>query len=540
METTQTQKIKPRVHDLAAFKQVMESRSHPLDMIREAISNMMAPEVDATEVIMQHYSHPEYNSSFIFKDDGVGMTYTGNPENPGRLDRFIGLAFSKAAGLGSDYWGWKGLGSKLMLNCSKLVVETWTGIATDFVYKVEIFNPRASLLSEPPQEPVYELTQRQQNPMDRKGTKVDILGYDSGKYNYTFDEIKNYLYLNTAIGLTKRMDNLPTVKLKVNSREEILNIGFQFITEQSNWRTVVINPPISKSERIKVDENKEVLVEVILKGGFTLDTGIFGLSSRRYNTGLRLSIKGIPYFQLPLYEYKGNKFNQYKDLCSFVVECDALEPKLNMDRSNISNQYGDDLIVKTFKKLTAKCFDEFAESQNYINFEQKRRNEDEISKASALRVRQEALSDKDQEYVCIEYNDEIHAIHKAPASEHDTLALFWKLESFQILPFAKFITLEHTAQAGIDVIATYQIDEQSTLNQFVSIEFEYAFGNFIRHGHNPKQTSMIICWTVDKPKELQKINEYFYRYNTDGLSIPVYEIKNFPKLLIRTYNEIDI
>jgi hypothetical protein len=540
MEATQTQKIKPRVHDLAAFKQVMESRSHPLDMIREAISNMMAPEVDATEVIMQHYSHPEYNSSFIFKDDGVGMTYTGNPENPGRLDRFIGLAFSKAAGLGSDYWGWKGLGSKLMLNCSKMVVETWTGIETDFVYKVEIFNPRASLLSEPPQEPVYELTQRQQNSVDRKGTKVDILGYDSGKYNYTFDEIKNYLYLNTAIGLTKRMDNLPTVKLKVNSREEILNIGFQFITEQNNWRTVVINPPISKSERIKVDENKEVLVEVILKGGFTLDTGIFGLSSRRYNTGLRLSIKGIPYFQIPLYEYKGNKFNQYKDLCSFVVECDALEPKLNMDRSNISNQYGDDLIVKTFRKLTAKCFDEFAESQNYIDFEQKRRNEDEISKASALRVRQEALSDKDQEYVCIEYNDEIHAIHKAPASEHDTLALFWKLESFQILPFAKFITLEHTAQAGIDVIATYQIDEQSTLNQFVSIEFEFAFGNFIRHGHNPKQTSMIICWTVDKPKELQKINEYFYRYNIDGLSIPVYEIKNFPKLLIRTYNEIDI
>jgi len=540
MEATQTQKIKPRVHDLAAFKQVMESRSHPLDMIREAISNMMAPEVNATEVIMQHYSHPEYNSSFIFKDDGVGMTYTGSPENPGRLDRFIGLAFSKAAGLGSDYWGWKGLGSKLMLNCSKLVVETWTGIATDFVYKVEIFNPRASLLSEPPQEPVYELTQRQQNTMDRKGTKVDILGYDSGKYNYAFDEIKNYLYLNTAIGLTKKMYNLPTVKLKVNSREEILNIGFQFITEQSSWRTVIINPPISKTERIKVDENKEVLVEVILKGGFTLDTGIFGLSSRRYNTGLRLSIKGIPYFQLPLYEYKGNKFNQYKDLCSFVVECDALEPKLNMDRSNISNQYGDDLIVKTFRKLTAKCFDEFAESHNYINFEQKRRNEDEISKASALRVRQEALSDKDQEYVCIEYNEEIHAIHKAPASEHDTLALFWKLESFQILPFAKFITLEHTAQSGIDVIATYQIDEQSTLNQFVSIEFEYAFGNFIRHGHNPKQTSMIICWTVDKPKELQKINEYFYRYNTGGLSIPVYEIKNFPKLLIRTYNEIDI
>ncbi len=114
------------------------------------------------------------------------------------------------------------------------------------------------------------------------------------------------------------------------------------------------------------------------------------------------------------------------------------------------------------------------------------------------------------------------------------------MESHQILPFAKFITLEHTAQAGIDVIASYQIDEQSTVNQFVSIEFEYAFSNFIKHGHNPKQTSMIICWVVDKPKELQKINEYFYRYNIDGLSIPVYEIKNFPTLTIKTFNEIDL
>jgi len=130
MEINQTQKIKPKVHDLSAFKQVMESRSHPLDMVREAISNMMAPEVGASEITIQHYSHPEFNASFIFKDNGVGMTYTGDAERPGRLDRFIGLAFSKAAGLGSDYWGWKGLGSKLMLNCSKMVVETWTGLPT--------------------------------------------------------------------------------------------------------------------------------------------------------------------------------------------------------------------------------------------------------------------------------------------------------------------------------------------------------------------------------------------------------------------------
>ena len=55
MDINETQKIKPKIHDLSAFKQVMESRSHPLDMVREAISNMLAPEVGAREVTLQLY-----------------------------------------------------------------------------------------------------------------------------------------------------------------------------------------------------------------------------------------------------------------------------------------------------------------------------------------------------------------------------------------------------------------------------------------------------------------------------------------------------
>lgn len=540
MQINQPQKIQPQIHSLSAFKQVMESRSNPLDMVREAISNMMAPEVGASEITIQHYSHPEYNSSFIFKDDGVGMIYTGDIENPGRLDRFIGFAFSKAAGLVGDYWGWKGLGSKLMLNCTKLILETWTGKASDQVFKIEIYSPRLCLLSEPPQEPVYELLKRNSNPVDKKGTKIEICGYDGGKVQYSFDKLKNYLYLNTAVGLTKSMDGLPIVKLKADNKEEVLESGYKYITEQADsWKTVVLKPAITKSEEVD-NEGKIVKVEVTLKGGFTLNTGDFGLSPKKYNTGLRLSVKGIPYFQLPFHEYKGAKFNQYKDLCSFIVECDALESKLNMDRSNINNQSGEDIIVKAFRRLTLKCFDDFAESDNYLNFVHKQRNEDEISKAKSLQERQRVLFNKDQNYVCIDSEDGIKILHKEPNSEHDTLALFWKLEALGVLPFAKFITLEHTKKSGIDVIAAYQIDEQSAVNQFASIEFEYMFGNFIKHQHNPKQTSMIICWSVDRPRELDRINEYRYKYEVQGVSIPVYEIKNFPEIKIKPFSDLDL
>ncbi len=542
METST--KIQPKVHDLSAFKQIMESRSHPLDMLREAISNMMAPEVAAKEIRIQHYSHPEYNASFILKDDGIGMTYTGDTEKPGRLDRFIGLAFSRAAGLEADYWGWKGLGSKLMLNCNKLVIETWTGDYNNKYIILNIINPRNALLSEPPLAPDYYLTQREPLKSDQKGTKIEVLGYDGGNKMYSIDEIERYLYWNTAIGITKPINHKPNIFLKVNADERELKIGYKFISPQflpdgkRDWRTVVIDQPIQRNEKVFV-EGKEKEITVILKGGFTLDTGKFGLSPHRYNTGLRLSVKGIPYFQLPFYEYKGNKFQQYKDLCSFVVECDEMEPKLNLDRSNISNQMGDDAVVKTFKRLTSKCFDAFTETQAYKEFETNKRKEDERNKADAVRKRQSDLSKPNQEYVCVMQNNELKVLHRVPdKSEMHTLCVFWKLEALGKLPFENFITWEHTKKDGIDVIASFQIDDESSLENFVPVEFEAEFENFINHGHNPKQTKCIICWKINNKGVLRKINEYLYYYDISGTSIPVYEIKSFPDVLVKNYSEV--
>ena len=45
---------------------------------------------------------------------------------------------------------------------------------------------------------------------------------------------------------------------------------------------------------------------------------------------------------------------------------------------------------------------------------------------------------------------------------------------------------------------------------------------------------------MDKPKELTKINLYTYRYDVNGVSIQVFEIKNFPNVLIKAFDEIDI
>lgn len=523
------------------IKQVMESRSHPLDMVREALSNMSTPEVKANEIIIQHYFDPDFGATFRFKDDGCGMDYTGNEKSPGRLDRFIGLGFSKAAGLRADLYGWKGLGAKLMLNCRKLEVVTWLGSEDDPIYKLEVNESRSHLLQDLPTMPKLYLSRRAAEPVDRKGTVITVFGYDGGQKEYSFEEIKRYLYLYTVVGLTSSRPSMPIVKLKVGGYEEELPIGFQWITPQFNtngeksWRTVVVDPPIHITEDT-IDGEK---VNVTLKGGFTLDTGLFKLSPHRRNTGLRLAVKGIPYFQLDFYSYKGNKFKQYKDLCSFVVECDAIESKLNMDRSSISNQFGNDPVVEAFRKAVAKAFDKLAESEDYKTFLERHRKEDEKSKANFLIKRQNELSSQATELVCTyDSNNEIKVLHRVPKNEQDTLALFWKLEGANLLPFERFSSFEHTANQGIDVIATFQEFEDSQLRILEPVEFEVKYENFLKHGHNPKQTSLIICWEVERPKTLQPINSYTYRATIGDSVITVYEIKNFPDLIIKKYTEV--
>lgn len=45
-----SQHIQPKVHELSLIRQVLESRSHSLEVVREALSNMCAPEVSASQV----------------------------------------------------------------------------------------------------------------------------------------------------------------------------------------------------------------------------------------------------------------------------------------------------------------------------------------------------------------------------------------------------------------------------------------------------------------------------------------------------------
>jgi inhibitor of KinA sporulation pathway (predicted exonuclease) len=100
------------------------------------------------------------------------------------------------------------------------------------------------------------------------------------------------------------------------------------------------------------------------------------------------------------------------------------------------------------------------------------------------------------------------------------------------------VSLEHTSQSGIDVIATFQETEDSQLRIMEAVEFEYRFENYLAHEHNPKQTSLIICWEIRDNSKLQRVCDYYHRAEVDGEIVPVFEISRFPGVRIKKRSEI--
>jgi hypothetical protein len=146
MEFSEAKQHDIRISGPSLIKQAVQNRKHPLDMVREALSNSCAQEVGANKVIVTVFKHPDYGVTFSFFDNGIGLDWTRGHEGPhqGRLDRFLNLGFSGVIGVAADEFGWKGLGAKLMYWCRHLTIETVS--AKDRKrYKVEVPDPMGAL-----------------------------------------------------------------------------------------------------------------------------------------------------------------------------------------------------------------------------------------------------------------------------------------------------------------------------------------------------------------------------------------------------------
>lgn len=507
--------------------QVIESRRDPRDVIREYLSNACAKEVESKNIRIVYYNDPTYGPSLVLADDGIGMNYTGDiKENPGRLDRFIAVAYGGHSGLKSDEFGHKGLGSKLAANCKRLEIKTKVKGSSDS-YFVFVDEPIKTLREG--KQPLYKIVPGAGLPS--QGTEIKILGYEYGESagSFSIDRLELYLYFNTIVGYTRERE-LPKVRVRVETEERTLVPGFCFLRqpEQPNWKTFVLKDPIVKK---KGEGNNAVTVT--LKGGYTLETSNLEITNRfslRTGThGLFLSIKGIPYVQLDFNTFRGNFSKLQYKMVRFVAECDELFSNMDFAR----NTYLENAQTANFEKALKDCFNELAERTEYKSFIKQAEEENQKNKRINIDKRKEELEKPGQQFLYVKKTNQL--LHRLPKNEHDTLALLWKLEALKLLPLDSFISLEHTNIEGIDVIAHFRETPDAHTNKYAPIEVEYIFENFYSHGHNANQVMAVVCWEVDDESRYKKIEGKPHKLiaSINEKEVPIYRLSTIEELETR-------
>ena len=324
------QEVDPIINELSVMKQLIKERVHPLDLLRELISNAGSREVGATEIKVK-YTVDEEGHIFEVVDNGCGMDFTGNKQIPGRLDKFFGLGLSSIVGVKSDEFSWKGLGSKLAYQSRSIEIATWAGSGE--AIKVEINEPWSSIERNLiPRPKVFTYP-----PEDgrKTGTSIKVFGHPPHRKEqpFTVEEIKKYLLHRTFVGFTRQREQPPKIMLTVLGNSVTLDFGFPELKLHDLKKGIVF---VDETQNAKGASGKAVLVN--MKGFYTWDEKDYGLDKNQRNTGLILSVKGIPYCELDMEKYGSRNLRTARpgvNKCCFVVECDQMQDEMNISRSGL-------------------------------------------------------------------------------------------------------------------------------------------------------------------------------------------------------------
>lgn len=524
----------PEANVPSIFKQIVAARSNDLELIRECLSNACAKEVGATTIQILYTFRGDGTHEFTVTDNGCGMDFSGDPDNPGRLERFIDLAKSRQAGLEADEFSDKGLGSALLYNSEEFTVETRT---EDGKGVKAIINDSYRLLMEcsPPQIPKV-LYYEDNSSATGKGTKIKVTGYRTAKREaFTFKQLKDYIYERTVIGCTKmdRVTTLPKVILKADGKEEELVPGFRWmklpdeLSEQNRWKVFILPEPI---------EAEHNGIKVNLNGGaaYMVDKA---LNADKEWCGVIFSSRGIPYFHLDLRKLKHGKTRALElpqEFYRMVLNCDDIFNEMSPDRAGLNESAR----VSDFYTAAKKCLKKFTEYDAYKILCKKRRD----NYSDMISRRQAKLSSPDQKFIWLRQSEGKYLkIHKKPENEHDTLAVLWKLEGLNALPF-RMNSMEHASREGVDLIIDL-FQDKTEPDLFACAEVKYEFKELDDLRHDQSLTRYVFCWCIPNgpPDGFKKVTEYKYvvqRPNKPDRPLTVFVLSEMAGIKIATISDI--
>jgi len=491
--------------DIAIFKNLIKERKHPLDLVRELLSNAGAREVAANRIEIS-YTKDKEGHIFEVADDGCGMNFTGRQEVPGRLDRFLGLGLSAIVGQQADEFSWKGLGSKLAYQSRRVEISTRLGEYP--LYEVRINEPWGSLERNLLPKPRINEHPDLDEP---NGTRIKVFGHPPHRQEepFTFDEIRTFLLHRTFAGFTKEREHPPEIILSVLGHTETLEFGFP------EFRG------ISWPKGFELDEERQTLfVNIItqapmigpicLKGFLTWGTEQYGLSKSRLNTGLILSSRGIPYFNLEMEEYGArgvSTANPGEDKVCLVVECDGIYSEMNISRSDLI----DSEETLEFRKHVAQLFERLETSREYLRFRQIPKTRKVVKSAESLAQEKAALEADDQNWVVYQpVGQRPIVLMREPRNESEVAAMLWKLEALGALPFERFQTLAYPGAKGGPGIYR-RVRSSAPWGQFAPTLFLWPI--FAMIGRLNIRTPGIVIWPLSARTTLPIFTSSTHRYS---------------------------
>lgn len=539
---SKAREVSPAFSEVAIFKHLIKERVHALDLIRELLSNSGAEQVGATKIEIS-YTQDKDGHIFEIADNGCGMSYTGSNSMPGRLDRFLGLGLSGIIGLESDEFSWKGLGSKLSYQSRRVEIETCAG-EPHYFFDVRVNEPWESLNKNNVPRPRIS-----EHPSQTCGTKIRVIGHPPHRKEepFTFEQIKTYLLHRTFAGSTKQRKYEPEIWVSVLGRTELIPFGFpefKSINFGSFQHEGLQLDAATQTLFINVTPKSSKAIRVRLKGFVTWDAEGHDLSAKNLNTGLILSVKGIPYFTVNMEEYGATSIRTARPgegRTCLVIECDVIQDEMNISRSALV----DSAKTLELKKIVRELFQQVESSEIYLAFRRLPEREKVEKHGGVLSEEKRKIEQPDQNWVVYERasNDYV-VLLREPQNETEVNALIWKLEAFGALPFENFATLAYIgASKGPDLLVNFQEEKASEPFRATVVEVENNFYNYKTHGHTPSQYPKVICWDVPAKGRKAKINktqkDYKFTFSSEEYQVHIYAIKYMEGIKVMSRNDLD-
>jgi len=525
-------------HDVAIFKNLIVERQHPLDLVRELLSNAGAKQVGATRIEIS-YTRDREGHIFDVSDNGCGMDFSSDDGGVGRLARFLGLGLSSIVGEKSDEFSWKGLGSKLAYQSRKVMIETRA--AGQSLYEVRINEPWDSLNNN--ELPRPRITEHKDTDAPT-GTRIRVVGHPPHRQEkpFTMDELRRFLLHRTFAGFTKPRENPPAVVLSVMGQVERLEFGLP------EFKDIVF------PERLSLDADSKTLfvnmalirppsMSVRLRGVLTWEPDRFGLSDENLNTGLLVSSRGIPYFELPLDECGARKIvrsNPGRARVCLVAECAQVYSEMNLSRSGLV----DSAVTLEFREMLGQLLRNLEASAEYDEFCRLKRESRRAAHAADIVRDRTTIKSEDQKWVVLDRNGGgPMVLMREPKNDAEVIAILGKLESLGALPFAKFQTLAHPEVAsGPDLFVKFQEEAAAEPTHMAMFGAEKRFRAQRRRDGLASQSQNVICWDLGGRgrKSTLKETEKGYKFLVDagGSQMPVYVMKLMDGLRVMSTREL--